>query len=157
MIHIMPYVLKDQFYHPKYYKHFMKFNSILKWTIQYSLKEQDIEELEQDVIQYVKEYKRYVCFAFVSKLLCQDNSFHYSIYYQFSTTFPPAPSPYMHLSISQMTFETMGHPVTIGPSSWNGGAFHYYWQSSHKKSLSPVSHCGSTKLHSCLRSSINST
>ena len=87
----------------------------LKQTIQYSLKEQDIQELEQDVIQYVKEYERYICFAFVSKLLCQDNSFHCSIITSSQlTAFPPAPSPYMHLSISQMTFETMVHPVTIG-------------------------------------------
>ena len=151
------FTAKDWFYCPKYYNHFMKFNSILKQTIQYSLKEQDIEELEQDVIQYVKEYERYVCFAFVSFFVKTTHPIIAFITSSQLTAFPPAPSLYMHLSISQMTFETTVHPVTIGPSSWNSGAVHYYWQSSHKKSLSPVLHCGSTKLHRCLRPSINST
>jgi len=58
MIHIVPYVLKDRFAHPKYYKHFMNFNSILKQTIQYSFTEHELDVLEQDIIEYVKEYER---------------------------------------------------------------------------------------------------
>jgi hypothetical protein len=57
MIHIAPYVLRNRFNCPKYYKHFMKFNSILKRTIQYSFTEKDLDELEQDIIDYVKEYE----------------------------------------------------------------------------------------------------
>jgi hypothetical protein len=58
MIHIAPYVLRNRFNRPKYYKHFMKFNSILKRTIQYSFTEQDLGELEEDIVEYVKEYER---------------------------------------------------------------------------------------------------
>jgi hypothetical protein len=57
VIHIAPYVLRNRFSCPKYYKHFMKFNLILKRTIQYSLMEQDLDELEHDIIEYVKEYE----------------------------------------------------------------------------------------------------
>ncbi|KAF8342857.1 uncharacterized protein EI90DRAFT_2964679 [Cantharellus anzutake] len=62
MVHIAPYVLRNHFNCPKYYKHFMKFNSILKraltkHTIQYSFTEQDLDELEQDIVEYVKEYE----------------------------------------------------------------------------------------------------
>jgi hypothetical protein len=57
MIHITQYVLRNHFNHPKYYKHFMKFNSILKCTIQYSFMGQDLDELEQDIVEYVKEYE----------------------------------------------------------------------------------------------------
>ncbi len=94
MIHLAPHVLKDRFTHPKYYKHFMKFNSILKHTIQYSFTEQELDELEQDIIKYVKEYER--CASFVLWNFSVSifififfggtyNTFsHYSIYYQFS-------------------------------------------------------------------------
>ncbi|KAF8316693.1 uncharacterized protein EI90DRAFT_3158848 [Cantharellus anzutake] len=73
----------------------MKFNSILKRTIQYSFTEKDLDELEQDIVDYVKEYE--------------------IIYYQFSA---------QRLSACpHTTFETMGHHVTIGPSSWSIGVY----------------------------------
>ena len=62
MIHITPYILRGQFTHPKYYKHFMIFNSILKQTVQYSFTEQELDALEQDIIEYVKEYERCASF-----------------------------------------------------------------------------------------------
>jgi hypothetical protein len=57
MIHIAPYVLRNRFNRPKYYRHFKKFNSILKRTVQYSFTEQGLDELEQDIVEYVKEYE----------------------------------------------------------------------------------------------------
>jgi len=80
MVHIAPYVLKDQLAHPKYDKHFMNFNSILKQTIQYSFTEHELDVLEQDIIEYVKEYERCASEFFLSQL----TSLFYSIYYQFS-------------------------------------------------------------------------
>ena len=38
----------------------MKFNSILKQTIQYTFTEEELDVLEQDIIAYVKEYEMYV-------------------------------------------------------------------------------------------------
>ncbi|KAF8335716.1 uncharacterized protein EI90DRAFT_2969309 [Cantharellus anzutake] len=57
MIHIAPYLLRNRFNRPKYYRHFKKFNSILKRTVQYSFTEQGLDELEQDIVEYVKEYE----------------------------------------------------------------------------------------------------
>src|SRR5260370_42436309 len=57
MVHLAPHVLKGHFNRKKYYKHFMKWNAILKRTIQYSFTEQNLVKLEVDIITYVKEYE----------------------------------------------------------------------------------------------------
>src|SRR5258705_1774269 len=43
---------------PKYYKHFMKFNTILKQTLQYLFTEQELINLKNDIISYVQEYEK---------------------------------------------------------------------------------------------------
>src|SRR5258708_7941889 len=80
----------------------------------------------------------------------------------FTTSFwpnalPPAPSPCTCLFISHMIFKKMLHHATIRCLSWSDGVVHFYQPSNHGKSHLQVSHCSSTRLHSCLRLSINST
>src|SRR5258708_22377885 len=80
----------------------------------------------------------------------------------FTTSFwpnalPHAPSPCMHLFISCTIFKKMVHCATIGCLSWSGGVVHFYQPSNHGKSHLRVLCCSSTRLHSCLRLSINST
>ena len=58
LIHLTPLVLKGHFWCPKYYKHFMKFNTILKRTLQYSFTEQELVNLENNIISYVQEYEK---------------------------------------------------------------------------------------------------
>lgn len=56
-IHLAPHVLKDRFARPKYYKHFMKFNKILRMTLQFSFNPEDLATLRQLIIEYVDEYE----------------------------------------------------------------------------------------------------
>src|SRR5258708_35222113 len=142
MIHLAPHVLKDQFTHPKYYKHFMKFNSILKCTIQYSFTEQELDELEQDIIKYVKEYER--CASFVLQ------NFSVSICIFIFILFLVEPMTHFHIIVFTTSFWPNALP-------WSSGVVHFYQPSNHGKSHLQVLHCGSTRLHSCLRLSINST
>jgi len=58
LIHLAPLVLKGRFQHPKYFKHFMKFNTILKCTLWFSFTEQEVVDLEHDIISYVQEYEK---------------------------------------------------------------------------------------------------
>jgi len=36
----------------------MKFNMILKWTLQYLFTEQELVDLENNIISYVQEYEK---------------------------------------------------------------------------------------------------
>ena len=56
-IHVAPHVLKNRFARPKYYAHFMKFNKILKLTLQYMFTPEMVAELRQWIIEYVEEYE----------------------------------------------------------------------------------------------------
>src|SRR5258708_40079137 len=58
LIRLTPLLLKGYFRCLKYYKHFMKFNTILKQTLQYSFTEQELVDLENDIISYVQEYEK---------------------------------------------------------------------------------------------------
>src|SRR5258707_3283513 len=58
LIHLTPLVLKGCFRCPKYYKHFMKFNMILKRTLQYLFTEWELVNLKNDIISYVQEYEK---------------------------------------------------------------------------------------------------
>jgi hypothetical protein len=56
-IHIAPHVLNHRFTRPKYYNHFMKFNKILKLTLQFSFTPEIVSELRRLTIEYVEEYE----------------------------------------------------------------------------------------------------
>jgi len=58
LIHLTPLVLKGCFRCLKYYKHFMKFNTILKQTLQYLFTEWELVDLENNIISYVQEYEK---------------------------------------------------------------------------------------------------
>src|SRR5258707_2835669 len=98
-------------------------------------------------------------FLFLFFLVEPTTHFHIIV---FTTSFQPitlpcAPSPCTCLFISHMIFEKMVHHATIGCLLWSSGVVHFYQPSNHGKSHLQVSCCGSTRLHSCLRLSINST
>ncbi|KAF8325103.1 uncharacterized protein EI90DRAFT_2933090 [Cantharellus anzutake] len=54
---IAPYVLDRRFFRPKYYKHFMKFHSIMKTTLQFSFTDAELGSLHERVIDYIQEYE----------------------------------------------------------------------------------------------------
>lgn len=60
LVYIAPHVLLGRFKQPKFYKHFMKFNRMLRMSLQYSTTKQEREELRALVIDYVEEYERYI-------------------------------------------------------------------------------------------------
>src|SRR5260370_15382518 len=111
MIHLAPHVLKDQFTHPKYYKHFMKFNSILKCTIQYSFTEQELDELEQDIINYVKVHER--CASFVLQ------NFSVSICIFIFILFLVEPMTHFHIIVFTTSFWPNALP-------WSSVVVHFY-------------------------------
>src|SRR5260370_25980707 len=105
MILLAPNVLMARFTHPKYYKHFMKFNSILKCTIQYSFTEQELDELEQDIIKYVKEYERCASFVF--------QNFSVSICIFIFILFLVEPRTHFHIIIFTTIFSPNPFPCSI--------------------------------------------
>src|SRR5258708_33268228 len=54
LIHLTPLLLKGHFQHLKYYKHFMKFNMILKQTLQYSFPEQELVDFKNNMFKSMK-------------------------------------------------------------------------------------------------------
>jgi hypothetical protein len=60
IMYVAPIILKDRFPDDKYYEHICLLGKIMKTTLRYELTMQDIDELEEEIIQWVELYEEYV-------------------------------------------------------------------------------------------------
>jgi hypothetical protein len=56
-IYLAPILLKNRL-GSQYYKHFLQLVKIIKTCIKFSLSHQDIDELEKEIISWIKSYER---------------------------------------------------------------------------------------------------
>src|SRR5260370_12776271 len=127
MVHLAPHVLQGHFNRKKYYKYFMKWNAILKRTIQYSFTEQDLVKLEVDIITYVKEMKHEHSYLGMVAYA------HNSLQIEFITSikligFLHVHSWFMHYSIFHLRSGIMALHATTGPLLWSNGVVHSFQQ-----------------------------
>ena len=81
LVHLVPLLLKGHFRCPKYYKHFLKFNMILKHMLQYSFTQEELCNLKDDIISYIQEYESKFKWILIYILVFTE----YRIYYQFKS------------------------------------------------------------------------
>ena len=60
IIYVAPIVLQDRFPDDKYYEHICSLGKIMKTTLKFELTMQDIDELEEEIVQWVERYEEYV-------------------------------------------------------------------------------------------------
>ena len=60
MVYLAPALLKGRFRHEKYYTHACQFSSIIKRCIDFQITYTQIDELEDDIIDWVQKYEKYV-------------------------------------------------------------------------------------------------
>ena len=60
IIYVAPIILQDRFPNNKYYEHICSLGKIMKTTLKFELTMQDIDELEEEIIQWVERYEEYV-------------------------------------------------------------------------------------------------
>ena len=59
-MYVAPIVLKDRFPKKRYYKHLLALVKIMKTTLKYSIANEEIDELEEEIIQWVEKYEECV-------------------------------------------------------------------------------------------------
>jgi len=60
-MHVAPIVMRGRFSDDKYYRHMCAFGSIMKTTLKYELTAKEVDDLEEDIIDWVTKYEEYVC------------------------------------------------------------------------------------------------
>ena len=63
-MYVAPIVLKDRFLKKRYYKNMLALVKIMKTTLKYSITNEEIDELEEEIVQWVEKYEEYV-FRFI--------------------------------------------------------------------------------------------
>jgi hypothetical protein len=79
-VYIAPIVLNGRFQHSKYYRHACDLADIIKMCLKFTITHAEIDELEHKIIEWVKQYERYIAF-FCPDACCK--MWMHRFYYQY--------------------------------------------------------------------------
>jgi hypothetical protein len=115
MVELAPHLLRGRFPQPKYYKHFMIFNKILRISLQFTITKDDLQQLEELIVQYVEDFERCACIPYVVRITSDMPKSDYTTATTSSAS-QCVPSLYTLSYISATTSGQTVRPATTGAS-----------------------------------------
>ena len=76
-MHVAPIVMRGRFSDDKYYQHMCAFGSIMKTTLKYELTAKEVDDLEEDIIDWVTKYEEYVYIECINAHTHTDVRYYY--------------------------------------------------------------------------------